>query len=347
MAERRAPSGQLALFDHGPAPRAGIGPAAQDEATRALGAALPPGLRFGTSSWSFPGWVGQVWDRQASKQTLSRRGLGAYCQHPLFKTVGVDRTYYASVPTETYADWAAMVPEDFRFLVKAHEDLMLPRFGDHPRYGRRRAQENPRFLDPAFATSLLAPMLDGLQERAGVFLLQFSPMTPATLERFGLADEHAFADALHDVLTALEQLTGPDGPVVAVELRNPSLLTRAYLDALDDVGAVHARNAWGPMLSVRAQQQLAEQPAARALVFRWMLAPGLRYADAKARFAPFDAIAQPDEATRDAIAEQSLDAVRAGLPVYVIVNNKAEGSAPASIDALARRVLALSEAARR
>ena len=46
----------------------------------------------------------------------------------LFRTVGVDRTFYGPVNADTFRAWAAAVPDDFRFLVKAHEALTLSRF---------------------------------------------------------------------------------------------------------------------------------------------------------------------------------------------------------------------------
>ena len=49
----------------------------------------PAGLRLGTSSWSFPGWAGLVYERTYSQSVLARHGLHAYAQHPLLRTVSV------------------------------------------------------------------------------------------------------------------------------------------------------------------------------------------------------------------------------------------------------------------
>src|SRR5262245_693991 len=53
---------------------------------------LPPGVRIGTSSWSFPGWSGIVYDGHPSQARLARGGLRAYARHPLLRTVGLDRS---------------------------------------------------------------------------------------------------------------------------------------------------------------------------------------------------------------------------------------------------------------
>ncbi|HEY1332765.1 MAG TPA: DUF72 domain-containing protein, partial [Myxococcaceae bacterium] len=103
-------------------------PAPVPDEMREIGARLPGDLRLGTSSWSFPGWTGLVYAREAGTEVLARQGLPAYAGHPLLRTVGVDRTFYGPVPVETFRSWAASVPEDFRSLVKAHEALTLFRF---------------------------------------------------------------------------------------------------------------------------------------------------------------------------------------------------------------------------
>ena len=71
---------------------------------------------------------------------------------------------------------------------------------------------------------------------------------------------------------------------------------------------------------------------------RWMLHSGLRYEAAKERYEPFDDIVDEDTETRERVAIASLDALIAEKSVFVIANNKAEGSAPLSIFRLAERI---------
>src|SRR5262249_31630281 len=153
---------QLELF--GPAPgvateeRGPPAPAPVTEGLQALGTALPRQVRLGTSSWSFPGWTGLVYAREATSESLARAGLPAYAHHPLLRTVGIDRTFYGPVSAEVFRAWAEAVPADFRFLAKAHEALTVPRFPRHERYGARRGEDNPTFLDAAYAEQeVIAP----------------------------------------------------------------------------------------------------------------------------------------------------------------------------------------------
>ena len=69
-----------------------------------------------------------------------------------------------------------------------------------------------------------------------------------------------------------------------------------------------------------------------------MLHAGFRYEVAKERYAPFDRIVDEDLASRERIAVAVLDALIAERGVFVIANNKAEGSAPLSIVRLAERI---------
>src|SRR3546814_2775255 len=55
-------------------------PAPAAQGWSALARQLPAQLRFGVSTWSYPGWAGLVWDGEYDSSTLSKHGLGAYHQ---------------------------------------------------------------------------------------------------------------------------------------------------------------------------------------------------------------------------------------------------------------------------
>ena len=62
--------------------------------------------------------------------------------------------------------------------------------------------------------------------------------------------------------------------------------------------------------------------------------------EAKGLYEPFDRLIDPDLDTREALARVIAGTVGAGQPAYVTINNKAEGSAPLSVAALAEAVRA-------
>ena len=84
-----APSGQLALNLSEPAAPQNVLDT-RFEKLIPLSKRLPPLVRFGTSSWSFPGWAGLVFPSRQSEASLARDGLRHYVRHPLFRTVGID-----------------------------------------------------------------------------------------------------------------------------------------------------------------------------------------------------------------------------------------------------------------
>lgn len=296
---------------------------------------MPRDVRIGTSSWSFPGWAGIVYDAEMPQSRLARDGLAAYAQHPLLRAVGIDRSYYGPLSADVFSTYAAAVPADFRFLVKAHELCTIDRFPQHARYGAQRGMRNALFLDASYAADVVvAPFVEGLGPRAGPLLFQFPPHEVAA---FGGGPER-FAERLHGFLRAL-----PSGPLYAVEIRNTELFTPAYVDALVACGATHCISAHPTLPPVARQARVAASSLTRTTVIRWMLARSLGYEAARARYRPFNRIVDDDVATRDGIADQCVAAARVGRPAFVVINNKAEGSAPLSAFRLAERIAMRAE----
>jgi uncharacterized protein YecE (DUF72 family) len=294
-----------------------------------LAARLPRGVRLGTMSWSYPGWRGIVYGSSVNVERLAEKGLSAYAKHPLLRAVEIDRSYYEPLPARAFESFAAHVPEDFRFIVKAHQDCTVQKFPLHARYGKKSGRENPRCLDAAYATeAVIGPTVEGLGEKLGVLLFQFSPQP--------IGSAQAFAERLGTFLTRL-----PSGVPYAVELRNRELFTPAYAAALAEAGAVHCHNVWSSMPAVLEQAKQMPPVTRRPLVVRWLLRPGDKYAAASARFAPFDRIVEEDVTQRQAIARLVSRAVQHDVPAFVAVNNDAEGCAPESIHRLARAITEL------
>ena len=294
-----------------------IGPAPVPEGVRALAARLPARARLGTSSWSFPGWRGIVYDRPASESLLAREGLPAYARHPLLRTVSLDRTYYAPLEAGAFATYAGQVPEGFRFLVKAASQCTSPR--------------EPAFLDASFAAEqVVGPFVEGLRARAGPLVFQFPPLPESHLKR-----PEYFAERLHRFLDAL-----PRGPLLAVEVRDRRLLGRPYAEALAAAGARPCLSLHPRLPALREQRALVGAGLDGPLIVRWMLHPGRVYDEARAAYAPFDRLREEDPAGRESVADLAAAHLARGHEVYVTINNKAEGSAPLSVLRLAERLVA-------
>jgi uncharacterized protein YecE (DUF72 family) len=307
--------------------RAAIAAQPVDPSLAALAAKLPTTLRFGTSTWSFPGWAGIVYDGVYDEAALARQGLAAYACHPLLRAVGVDRSFYAPLDPRTLERMADAVPADFRFLMKAHAALTTPRSARRPAF----LGDTPEaFLDADYAIRVVIdPARRLLGERLGVVLFQFSPLGERVQRHRAL-----LLDRLSAFLRGL-----PRGPCYACEWRDPFVLGADYHALLADAGAVHGLCAHPRMPPVDAQGVDPEHDPSGAgpLVIRWLLRRDRAYDEARATYAPFDRLVEPDPDARGRIAALLRAAASRGREALIVVNNKAEGSAPLSIEALARQ----------
>lgn len=299
---------------------------------------------LGTSSWSFPGWRGLVYGETASESSLAREGLAAYARHPVLRAVGIDRSFYQPLDAGQYATYASQVPEGFRFLVKAPAMVTDPALRSE---GGAPVEDNPDFLDAALAAKcFVQPALEGLGARCGPLVFQLSPLPGHAVRPDA---RRAQVDRIAAFFSALPKLVGDSDAVYALELRNRELLTPRLVQALREAGArlclaLHAR--MPDIARQEAALRAMDAPGAETddwalagpLVVRWSLHSGMKYEGAKSRYAPFDKLVDPDPATRSALAGLVRRAVRSGEPAYVIVNNKAEGSAPLSCVALAEAI---------
>ena len=312
-------------------PASAVQPPAFDDTLRELATRLPKTARFGTSSWSFPGWAGMVFDATYPDSTLSRHGLAAYAAHPLLRTVGIDRTFYAPMTESqfrSYAKQARATKADFQFLVKAPMLFTAPRLrGDDGQW-----TDNPAFLNAQLANAqFVQPATLGLAEMCGPLVFQFPPLGP----RFTRSPLR-FADALAEFLLALPKLG--DSACYAVEVRDPELLTDDYLAALCAGGATHCIGIHARMPRAAAQARFWREAGGLPLVIRWSLHSGFKYEEAKERYAPFNALVDEDPEGRAEVAALVLEAARLPRASFVIANNKAEGSAPLTIRKLSELI---------
>jgi uncharacterized protein YecE (DUF72 family) len=218
------------------------------------------------------------------------------------------------------------VPPDFRFLVKAPAAI-TDRF--QRAAGGQIRELNPGFLDLDVALEqAVTPFSEGLGERAGILLFQFPP-----LGRDITSNPRRFAEDLYRFLRRL-----PEGPPYAVELRDEALLTPDLAAALHHGGAVPGLAGHPRLPLLAAQGELFGSYNDGPLVIRWLLRRNRGYEEARDRYLPFDQLNEPDPETRSSVAALVAAALAQGREVFVIVNNKAEGSSPRSLIELARSV---------
>ena len=101
-----------------------------------------------------------------------------------------------------------------------------------------------------------------------------------------------------------------------------------------------------PLPHAAADERLAERLPPWILAgpstwtFPGSIPPGRRYEEQGAAFAPFDRLVSPDEATRADVVALARACAERRKTLYLIVNNKVEGSSPLTVRAMIERIVA-------
>lgn len=335
------------LFDNTPPVHAAIEPMTPDADLVRLGDRLPSHLYLGTSSWNFPGWRGLVYSPMSGQKRLVNEGLAAYAQHPIFSTVGIDRSFYHPLEAKQYAAYAEQVPETFRFLVKAPQQVTDAVLRDAR---GRPLQANPDFLNVDVANEcFVEPALSGLGDKAGPLIFELPPI-PKLYVR-DVSDRHRVIDSIAAFLDALPKSVNGKTPVYGVEVRTRSLFTPRFVRAIADVGTRLVLGIHPQMPSIIRQTEalrLMDAPDVQSgpwqakgdIIVRWSLSMfDGEYRRMKQDWAPFDTIREPDIVSRSGIEWLMELATDSKQRLFVVANNKAEGSAPLTIRALAQNYL--------
>ncbi|KQV89063.1 DUF72 domain-containing protein [Pelomonas sp. Root1237] len=310
----------------------GVQPAPPVPEDLALAASLSPHIHLGTSTWSYPGWEGLVWAGRHSEATLSKTGLTAYAAHPLLRAVGIDRGFYRPIAASDFERHAQQVPKGFRFTVKAPSlvtDALL-------RSEDGRGQElNPLFLDPTAAMQdFIEPAFEGLSATIGALVFQLSPLPGPLLAR--MSEQF---DRLHALLLALPK---PPAGVIAVEVRDAAWLTPDLAALLRDTGARYCVGLHPKLPPLAEQLPLLRALWPGPLVVRWnlnRLHGPYGYEEAEKRYGEFNEMLDPDSETRAELARIIRGTAGAGQDAFITISNKAEGSAPLSVRALAQAIV--------
>ena len=292
---------------------------------------LSPLIRFGTSTWTYEGWQGQIYTRKYSKTGFTRDCLGEFCQYlykgqPLFRTVGNDATFYRPPSANQLTRYLSQIPADFEMCFKVWEELTIPTYAKHARYGPRAGQVNPTFLNAdAFTKLVLQPYRDAkFGANTGPFLFEF--------QRHGMPVEE-FIGRLDSFFSHLST-----DFKYAVEIRNAGLLGPRYHDMLAAHGVAHVYNHWSYMPPLAEQHQRMGTFTAPFTVLRLLTPLKMTYEAAKKRAEPYDKIVGELPEMRQDTGSLIQQATAENRTTYVLVNNRVEGNAPLTIQALVDRL---------
>lgn len=281
-------------------------------------------LRIGTCSWKYDSWKGLIYD--ADTRYHADDYLVDYSRS--LTSVEVDQWFWSLFPGEikmpdprTVTTYAASVPADFVFTVKAPNSITLTHFyaRQPPRHRAFANRPNEHFL----STALVGRFLDALaplHSRLGPVMFQFE-----FLNTRKMPTPQAFFDRLDGFLSEL-----PAGFRYAVETRNPNYLEPAFFDTLRRHGA-------GTVLldgyHMPPPGRVARDHDTRTADFVLLRLHGPDRAGIERRTGKdWSRIAEPRErGIADAVEIVRRNA-ESNVVTYVNVNNHYEGSAPLTIE---------------
>ena len=289
------------------------------------------GVWFGTSSWKYEGWLGQIYSRDRyqvrgrfSKPAFERECLEEYAE--TFPSVCGDFSFYQFYGESFWQRLFAQVPSSFQFGFKVPETITCPFFPDHPRYGAERGKPNAHFLD---ADLLQRDFLDRLRPyrgQIGYLVFEFPQFHRPT------------ADSNARFLEQLDQFLGrlPAGFPYSVEIRTAPLLGADYFACLRRHGVGHAFNSWTRMPTIGEQVAAPGAFTSDPVVARVLLRPGRAYEEAVQLFQPYAEVRDPyPEGYRDvARLVRAATEPAAKRKVFVVINTRWVGNAIRAIEAI-------------
>jgi uncharacterized protein YecE (DUF72 family) len=292
----------------------------------ALAKRIPPLVRFGASSWNYPGWRGLVYHRTYEGKGAPARMLEEYAGFPLFRTVGIDSSFYAPPTDEVLRSYAERLPPGFPCVSKVWNQITVQTFAK-AQDPARAGQVNPDFLNPeVFLEAVYEPYRRDFADHAGPFVFEFQ-----AIGRGSGIGASEFADRLDHFFSAL-----PREGQYAVEVRNEEFLTPMYFAVLREHGVAHVFTSWTRMPAIGDQLDLPGSVSGPFMVARALLRPGRTYDEAVDAFAPYDRIQDPNPELRRDLLRLIDTAVKTRIPAYLLVNNRAEGSSPLTVAEVAR-----------
>ena len=287
------------------------------------------GVYFGTSSWKYEGWLGSIYtpERYNTRGKFSRKKFESECLAEYAETFPVvcgDFSFY-QFPSENY--WQrlfASAPPTLRFAFKVPEEITVREWPKHARYGARAGNGNESFLNAhLFEAAFLRPLAP-YRNRVAAMIFEFG-----TMPKRHYADVVPFAEDLHAFLRAL-----PPDWRYSVEIRNKEYLAAPYFEVLRAHRTAHVFNAWTRMPELREQLAIESAYTTDFTIARALLRHGRSYEQAVSQFQPYDRTQDPNPAAREGLSELMERALATGQPALLFVNNRLEGNAPSTIQAV-------------
>jgi uncharacterized protein YecE (DUF72 family) len=298
--------------------------------TGKLGKLAEQEIFIGTSSWKYPGWLGSIYtqDRYQTRSKHSKKKFEASCiaeYGEVFPIVCGDFAFYQFPDEEFWRKLFTTAPPSLRWAFKVPEEITVRRWPAHARYGPRASVENENFLNAALFKNAFLNALAPYHDRISALIFEFGSMS-----RTSIPGLDAFLSQLDPFLRVL-----PEGWRYAVEIRNDKFLEQEYLACLKSHNVAHVLNSWTHMPGLSKQLAMNGIFTADFSLVRALLRPGRSYEQAVKLFAPYQSVQDEYPHARESMKEVIARAQRERQPSFIFVNNRLEGYAPGTIDAVA------------
>lgn len=280
-------------------------------------------LRIGTCSWKYDAWRGLVYSQNPQNY------LQEYAQR--YDCVEVDQWFWSLYGPDKVVlpqpkvvqEYAASVPDTFRFAVKLPNALTLTHF--HQAQKTDPLVPNPHFL----SVDLLGRTLERLAplgDKLGPLMFQFG-----YLNKQKMASQREFLDRLGAFVTQL-----PQGYTWCLEPRNSNYLNAEYFAFLRQHGLAHV---WlqgyymPPVFGL--YEKFADQLSPNVVIrLHGPDREGIEERTGK----DWSRILEPRDADLDALATMLKDMKVRRYNAWLFANNHFEGCAPLTIDRIKERI---------
>jgi uncharacterized protein YecE (DUF72 family) len=283
-------------------------------------------IYIGTSSWKYEGWLDQIYhrDRYLSRGKFSQKRFEAEClaeYADVFPVVCGDFTFYQFPAPSYWQKVFASAPPRLRFALKVPEEVTADVFPKHARYGARAGIKNESYLNADVLRAMFLEPLEPYRERVASLIFEFGARSAGVRE---------FVARLNPFLEAL-----PGTFRYAVEVRNRTFLEPEYFACLQAHRVAHVFNAWTKMPLLGEQTALPGAFSTDFTIVRALLRQGRPYEEAVQQFAPYREVRDENPEGRDALRAVIRRMREERRAAYIFVNNRFEGNAPLTIEAIA------------
>ena len=319
---------------------------------------LHPGIRMGTASDRYAGWIGQIYPEERYRSKITRRSktvgketlteevlpvesVAEYFRH--FSVLELDFTFYSLLmdqnldPTPTYRvlqSYQKHLREKDRVILKAPQVLFARKLWRGGKF-----TENPGYLDSeTFVSRFYEPAVNLLGLSIGGFL--FEQEYQAKKDR---VEPGGFAESLDAFFRRI-----PKDERYHVEIRTESLLAEPYFRVLKEYGVGQVLSHWTWLPSLRRQFERGGEEftgGGAQCVVRLMTPRNMRYEEAFIKAFPFDRLIEG--MMSPGMVEDTVGIMRAaverGIQPNVVINNRAGGNAPLIAQKIAERFVTSQE----